>query len=63
MFRPDTFLVFKMLLLFHLNTDSFDIPKESSLGGRAFGLCSAWRFEGHFLFFTNESLVYNGATN
>ena len=24
--------------------DSFDITRESSLGGPTFGLCSAWRF-------------------
>ena len=37
-------LFFKMLLLLHLWTDSFDIACESSLEGPTFSLCSAWRY-------------------
>ena len=62
-------LFFKMLLLLHLWTDSFDIACESSLEGSTFSLCSAWRFGDFwrfgdwFHFKKNNGLLYSETSN
>ena len=58
-------LFFKTLLLLQLWTDSFDITQEISLGGPAFGVCSAWRYGAFWRFGDHQQngLVYSDATN
>ena len=54
-----------MHLLLQVWTDPYNITHESSLGGFAFGLCSAWRYGTFWRFGDHQQnhLVYSDATN
>ena len=54
-----------MHLLLQIWTDPYDIRHESSLGGFAFGLCSAWRYVAFWRFGDHQQngLVYSDVTN